>query len=181
MKTKKTEKIYKELLAIYSAEEMAESFVFPADLSKEEEIDISLALKEFRSTRQHSTTEENKAIYRLLQLKFILEDEISKPTFDPRYDFGFFLNEYISRLGKKQKSFATEIDVNPTELSQIINKHRKPTDKLILRLAIHSNNNFPATLWFSLLEKERLFELKNNTKIYELERKHVHSVLSFSF
>jgi len=66
-------------------------------------------------------------------------------------------------------------------LSQVINKHRKPTDKLIYRLEIHSNRNFPALMWFKLLEKERAYELLHNKGMIESEKKHVKRKLGFSF
>jgi len=117
----------------------------------------------------------------LLQLRFLIEDYLETETFNKNYYFGFFLKEYIIRLEKKNNQFAEEINVNPTELSQIINKHRKPTEKLIFRLEIHSNRNFPALMWFKLLEKERAYELKHNKEIIDSEKKHVKPGLAFSF
>ena len=66
-------------------------------------------------------------------------------------------------------------------MSQVINKRRKPTEKLIFRLEIHSNKNFPALMWFRLLEKDRAYELKHNKDIIDSEKKHVKEKLAFSF
>ena len=84
-------------------------------------------------------------------------------------------------MEKKNKEFAEEIDLDATELSQVIHKHRKPTEKLIFRLEIHSNRNFPAVLWYRLMEKDRLYELLHNRNIVNIEKKHVKQKLEFSF
>ncbi len=141
-------------------------------------------MKEFREHRKKVAvqySEKTRLISRLLELKFKIEDYIESNNFNEDLYFGYFLNEYISRLDKKKKEFAQEIGIDPTEISLIINKHRKPTDKLIFRLEIHSNRNFPALLWFKILEKERAFELNNNSGIIEGEGVHVKQKLDFSF
>ncbi|WP_257669098.1 hypothetical protein [Parapedobacter tibetensis] len=43
-KTDKTEKIYQDLMATHSAKEVAESFVFPSEISKKDEKAIALAI-----------------------------------------------------------------------------------------------------------------------------------------
>lgn len=59
-----------------------------------------------------------------------MEDYLNADTFDENFYFGYFLKEYIQRLEKKSKEFAEEINIDPTELSQVINKHRKPRFKI---------------------------------------------------
>lgn len=165
----------------YTSEEIAESFVFPGPKDPKER---ELLLDEFRKHRKKVSdrqSEKTKLISQLLQLKFLIEDHIKSDTFNKNYYFGYFLKEYILRLEKKNNQFANEIDVKPTELSQVINKRRKPTEKLIFRLEIHSNKNFPALMWFRLLEKDRAYELKHNKDIIDSEKKHVKEKLAFSF
>lgn len=174
-------KSYKEIEKKYTPEEISESIVFPGTKDKKERNAI---LSEFRLLRKKISdkqTEKNKTISQLLQLKFLIEDYIQASSFNKNYYFGYFLKEYITRIEKKNKDFAEEIDVNPTELSLIINKHRKPTEKLIFRLEIHSNKNFPALMWFKILEKERAYELLHNRDIIDNEKKHVKQKLEFSF
>lgn len=174
-------KSYKEIEKKYTPEEIAESIVFPGTKNIKEREAI---LSEFRDLRKKITdkqSEKSKTISLLLQLKFLIEDYLEASSFNKNYYFGYFLKEYIARLEKKNKEFAAEIDVDPTELSQVINKHRKPTDKLIYRLEIHSNKNFPALMWFKLLEKERAYELLHNRGMIENEKKHVKRKLEFSF
>ncbi len=173
-------KSHKEIEDKYTPKEIAESLVFPGTKDKKEREATLTAFRQFRKKIADKQTEKSKLIAQLLQLKFIIEDYLSANTLNKDFYFGYFLKEYISRLEKKNKEFAEEIDVDPAELSQIINKHRKPTEKLIFRLDIHSNKNFPALMWFRLLEKERTYELLHNKNIMENEKKYVKHKLEFS-
>jgi plasmid maintenance system antidote protein VapI len=174
-------KSYKEIEKKYTPEEIAESIVFPGTKDTKEREAILSEFRDFRKSISDKQSEKNKTIARLLQLKFLIEDYLQANSFNTNYYFGYFLKEYVARLERKNKEFAAEIDVDPTELSQVINKHRKPTDKLIYRLEIHSNKNFPALMWFKLLEKERAYELLHNRGMIENEKKHVKRKLEFSF
>lgn len=169
-----------EVAKKHTPKEIAESLVFPGHSTKKERESL---LEDFRAARKHISakqTAESKRKSQLLQLKFAIEDYLRSENISSGLFFGSFLKEYITSLGKNNKEFAFEIDINPTELSQIINKRRNPTDKLIYRLDIHSNKNFPALLWFAILEKERAIELAKNKSIIEKERMHVKRKLQFS-
>lgn len=173
-------KTYKEIAKKHTSAEIAESLVFPSTMSAKERKAALAEFGQFRKQAADKLTQKEKTISLLLQLKFLIEDYVASDSFDESRHFGHFLKEYISRLEKKNKEFAAEIDVDPTELSQVINQHRKPTDKLIYRLDIHSNKNFPAILWFRILEKERVYELTQNPEIIDKEKKHVKMRLKFS-
>ncbi len=174
---KSLKNIEKEL----TPKEIAESLVFPDTRSPKQREALLEAYSEHRKKSAAKQSEKTKLIALLLQLKFLIEEYIASDKFNKERYFGYFLKEYIQRLEKKNKEFAQEIDVDPAELSQIINRHRKPTEKLIFRLEIHSNRNFPALLWFKILEKERAYELQHNRNIIENEKKHVKQKLAFSF
>jgi plasmid maintenance system antidote protein VapI len=173
-------KSYKDIEKEHTPEEIAESLVFPGTKDPKEREAEMVEFRKFRKKIANKQSEKNKLISQLLQLKFLIDDYIKSDTFNKNYYFGYFLKEYITRLEKKNKQFADEINVNPTELSQVINQHRKPTEKLIFRLDIHSNKNFPALMWFRLLEKERAYELQHNKGIIDSEKKHVKEKLAFS-
>ncbi|GAB4093554.1 hypothetical protein [Flaviaesturariibacter terrae] len=169
---------YKNIQTQYKPKEIAESFVFPAEEKDREQV-IDL-LKEVRQKANSNTTDEEKIISKLLQLKFIIEDYLSSDTYNSKYHFGFFLKEYIARLEKKNKELASEIDIEPTELSQLINQHREPNEKIIIRLEIHSNKSFPAILWYRLIEKQKEYELMTDDGKRQKEMKHVKQRLEFS-
>jgi plasmid maintenance system antidote protein VapI len=174
-------KSLKNIQKEYAPEEIVESFVFPGPKDPKER---EVLLEEFRKHRKKVSdkqSEKTKLISQLLQLKFLIEDYIKTDKFTKGYNFGYFLKEYIARLAKKNKQFADEINVDPAELSQVINQHRKPTEKLIFRLDIHSNKNFPALMWFKVLEKDRAYELQHHREIIDSEKKNVKGKLAFSF
>ncbi|PWV44851.1 hypothetical protein [Chitinophaga sp. S165] len=174
-------KSYKEIEKKHAPEEIAEGLVFPVSAGRDERKELISAFKGIRKKHAEKQSEENKLIAKLLQLKFLIEDYLKGNNFNKEFYFGYFLKEYITRIEKKNKQFANEINVDPTELSQIINKHRKPTEKIIYRLELHSNRNFPAVMWFKILEKEREYELIHNSAIVESEKKYVNEHLHFSF
>jgi len=171
----------KKLEEKFTPEEIAESIVFPGTKNEKERESILSEFRNFRKKISSEQSEESKIVSKLLQLKFLIEDYITTNSSDTNHYFGYFLQEYIKRLKKKNNQFADEIGVDPTELSQFINKHRKPTEKLILRLDIHSNKNFPAVMWFKILAKERIYELEHNKQIINDEKEHVKHKLQFSF
>jgi hypothetical protein len=174
-------KTYRELAKKHSDQEMAASLVFPSGLTPEERESGLAAFRRIRKKIADKQTPRSRQISLLLQLKFTIEDYVyDQASENILYDFGFFLKEYIERLEKKNKEFAQEIDVDPAELSQVINRHRKPTEKLIYRLEIHSNHNFPAILWFRILEKDREKLLSANRQLIDKEKKHVKHKLAFS-
>jgi plasmid maintenance system antidote protein VapI len=164
----------------YTPEEIAESFVFPGPKDPKERESLMEAFRQHRKKVSDKQSERTKLISQLLQLKFLIEDYIKSEQFNKEYFFGFFLKEYITRLEKKNNQFADEINVDPAELSQVINKRRQPTEKLIFRLEIHSNRNFPALMWFKILEKDRAYELKHHREIIDSEKKNVKQKLEFS-
>jgi len=174
-------KSFKDTEKEYTPEKIAESLVFPGTKTPTEREAVLSEFRKFRKKITDTQTKESKTISKLLQLKFLMEDYLNTGTYNKNFCFGYFLKEYIQRLGKKNKEFAQEIGADATELSQVINRHRKPSEKLIFRLEIHSNRNFPAIIWFKLLEKEQVYELLHNRNLIDNEEKHVKQRLAFSF
>src|ERR1035437_282655 len=148
-----------KLLKKYAPKELAESFVFRTKLTAKEKKESDITLHELRKRVQEQTTSKQKLLSHLLQLKYQIEDYSKNATYDANRSFGYFLREYLKPLNKKNKEFASDIDIDETELSQILNQHRKPADKFIIRLEIHSNKTIPAITWFRLLEKEKEHEI----------------------
>jgi len=170
----------KDLTKKYSAKELADSFVFPGSKNAH---DVQERLELFRGYRRKAKakmTVKARLMSHLLQLRFQIEDYLQSDHFSESHTFAFFLKEYIARLNKRNNEFADEIDMDPSELSQIINQHGAPNQKLIIRLEIHSNKNFPALLWFKLIEKEKAHALVHNEDLRNEERKHVKQKLAFS-
>lgn len=160
-------------------EEVLEVFMTP-EMTEEQRQENLEAFRAFRQQAEDKQTSKQRLKARLLQLKYLMEDYLKTNALPDFYDFSFFLQEYINRLDRKNKEFADEINVPETLLSQIINKHRKPNEEFIIRLELHSNKNFPAIMWYRVLEKEREFELMNDMKLRREQSKHVKRRLEFS-
>ena len=150
-------------------------------LSPKEKEEGYEAMRAFKAERISKRTKEDDLKIRMLQLKYLIEDYIQSDRYDSKYSFAYFLREYIQRQNKKNSEFAKEISVSAVELSQLVNNHRDPNLKIIVRLEAHSNKNFPAIMWFSLYSKDKSVELIQNDELRESERKYVKKVLQFSF
>lgn len=95
--------------------------------------------------------------------------------------FGYFLSEYVNRQEKKDKQFAAEIDIKPAVLSQYLNNHRKPPERFVIRLELHSNGMIPALSWFKLLQKDKEHEIMTNKDIRAEESKHIRNKLEIAY
>lgn len=171
----KTTKLKKK----YSDTELAESFVFRTKVAPEEQTILDRDLAAARNTLRDKTTSQQRNKAALLQLRFQMEDELQSSGFDAAKSFAVFLRRYIKLNYTAYKDFASDIGINVTELSQILNNHRSPSENTIIRLELHSNNFIPAKIWFRLLEKERLHELESNMLIREREAQYVKRKLKF--
>lgn len=169
-----------KLVEKYTPKELADSFVFRTKLTAKEKAKSVMQLNEMRKKMKQKNTPKQELLSRLLQLKYQIEDYSNNAPYDINRSFGFFLREYLKSLNKKNKDFASDLDINETELSQILNKHRTPSEKLMIRLEIHSNKTIPAITWYRLLEKEKEHEILTDIAIRKTERKHVKNRLQLS-
>lgn len=148
---------------------------------KEKEIERNAVLKA-REKRLKNSSESEKIVAQLLQLKYQMEDHLNKPVQNVAHSFSKFLGVYIDTLYRKRKDFASDIDVNPIELSQIINNHRQPKEEFLIRLNLHSQavfenfSHFKKDLWPKLYYFDKVGEfLITSEKRKKSEEKHVKS------
>ncbi len=163
----------KEVLKDFSNDELAASLVFKAKQSKSAKKKDAQAILKLKKTKMSDSTEMNEILSALLRFRFKIEDYLNNVEFDQSLTFSACLKEYIQLIQKKQKEFASDINMQQTELSQIINKHRKPPHGFEVRLAIHSNGTIPAKYWCKIIDKENEFELLNDPKVWDTESKNV--------
>lgn len=161
----------------YTDKELAESFVFRNKLTSVRQAKSDAELSAKRKELRKFVTPKQVLLSRLLQLKYQIEDYLESPDYDTTRSFGFFLRGYLETLNKKSKEFANDIDIAETELSQILNKHRNPSEKVIIRLELHSNKIIPAIMWHRLVEKEKEHEILTNTALRTKEREHVRNAV----
>lgn len=158
----------------FSDEELADAFVFPVEDSMTDQERKQESNFWINRRKQFETRSPRQKMHsKLLQLKIQLEDYIKSNQYKESLNFGYFLNEYVSRQGKKGKEFASEVDVTPAVLSQYMNNHRKPKDEFIIRLEIHSSGMIPAINWFKVIQKDKEHEIMTNQTLREEESKYV--------
>lgn len=120
------------------------------------------ALMEARLQRMKGLSKDQVIRAKLLQLKLKMQAFTEQSVSDVQGSFAFFLKTYIDIMYPKRAVFASDIGTTPVILSQIINKHRAPKDKFILKLMIHSERiyanvcAFPVALWYKVYFHEKL-------------------------
>lgn len=160
----------------YTAEELAEAFIFPVKLTKKQEKEAVEQLAAARRESQAKMTDNDRMTMNLFQLKFQLEDYLNEKKYDPEKNFGYFLKRYIDILNVKRKAFAGDISIDETLLSQMVHMRRTPPDYITIRLELHSNNIIPADYWIRLIDKHKEYEIRTDKKLRSKERKFVHSL-----
>ena len=150
-----------------------DGLIFTKNLTKQERKKAQNELTEARKNAQASLTEQDLLAAKILQFKLTLKDYLKKDEFDPEMSFSSWLIRYVNMLDKKRRTFAEEIDIDETELSQVINEHRPPAEYLFIRLEIHSNNNIPASWWYKLILKEREHHISTDQGLRREQRRHV--------
>jgi transcriptional regulator with XRE-family HTH domain len=163
----------KKLFEQYSAEEIADAFVLPVKLTAKQRQAADQQLAQHRANRRMKMTGVEKLNVNLLQLKFRLVDYIGSESYNPLFTFGYFLEQYLQLINRKKKDFAGDIQIHESQLSQILKNRREPSESVLIRLELHSNNTIPAIDWFKLLEKEKGYQLKTNRSLREKEMQYV--------
>jgi transcriptional regulator with XRE-family HTH domain len=181
MTKKQIEKIYNKLRKKYTDEEIADAYLFPPlkrPRKEQEKLDKEFgeAIAKIRANR----TPEEILDAKMFRLKLQMQDYVQSNKYDDGKRFSFFLTKYIEMLEKKNKDFAKDISITAVELSQLLNNHRNPNIKILIRLELHSNNGIPAYLWFKVLEKEKEHEIINNKELRKQETKYVRNIVKLA-
>lgn len=171
----KAEKLTKK----YTAKELAGSFVFRNTLTAQQTADAGNQLAEARRKAKKQHTPQDVLYAGVLQLRYQIEEYTASTQYKAHLSFAYFLRAYIKLSYKNNKDFAKDIHIDETELSQILNGHRDPSEKTLIRIELHSGNMLPALYWFKLLEKEKEYELETDHTLREREEKYVKNRLTF--
>jgi hypothetical protein len=163
----------------YTSSELAESVVFKNTLSVKEAKNSASHLSEARKKNRENITENQKLYAKVIQLRFLMEDYAKSDIYNHDLSFASFLKQYIRLSYKVNKKFANDIKLKETELSLILNRHRLPNEKTIVRLELHSSNTIPAISWYRVLEKEKEHALQANIGFKQKQNKFVKNMLQF--
>jgi len=165
----------KKLNKKYTDSELAESFIFRSKITAKQKFEADKQLNEALARQKEKTSEKEKLYASLMQMRFQMEDYVSSNSYNEQLSFSYFLRRYIKLRYKANKQFAMDINIEATELSLILNNHRLPSEKTIVRLELHSA--IPAVVWYKLVEKQKVYELTTDKSLREKEIKHVRNRL----
>ncbi len=133
-----------------------------------------------RERRFRNRSNYDKMTAKLLQLKYQMESYVDQQSCALKPRFQEFLMIYVDTLYDKRKKFADDIDINPITLSQVINSHRAPKDKFLVRLILHSEGaykglcTFEKELWPKVYYQDKVCEFLSASKdLTRKEAKHV--------
>ena len=153
--------------------EIADAYIYPQVLNKRQQAEANIQLAEARLRSRAKMTTEDKLRLKLMQLRLQMEEYINAADFEIEKTFGYYLKEYLHLINVKRNVFAHDISIHETFLSQLINNKRPPNESIMIRLELHSNNAFPATVWHRIAEKERGYALETDKKLRQKERSKV--------
>ena len=174
------EKLYKELSEQYTDEELAEAFVFPHGLSKEEKAVADEELRKLRFELLENQTEEERIFSALVRMRIHIKDFLKKDAVEPLEGFSKFLKEYISIIKKSKKEFAKDLNIHYTRLSRILNNREEPNIEVCYRLEQHSGELIPALLWWKLIIKKQEYLILQDHTTRKIEAAKVKNELKFN-
>lgn len=157
----------------YSAKELAEAHVFPSQLAPAGKRAAENEFSQFRIQRLKGMTVPEKYYSRLMELKYTMEEYANSQGYNENYTFSYFLNEYLHTLNKGKTEFSKEIDLHGAQLSRLLNDKDDPSQRIFVRLEIHSGNIISAIDWLRVYEKQMELELMKDKEIRKKESKHV--------
>jgi plasmid maintenance system antidote protein VapI len=176
----KYEKIYQELRKKYTDEEIAESLLIPADMTKEEREEADRQMRALRMEKLRNMTEGDRILSDVMRLRFQMETYVKKGNFSFENTFGKYLEEYIRILKKSRREIAEDLSIHYTKLSRIINDKEEPNVELSYRLEKHSGNLIKAITWWKLIIKKQEFIILADDKTKSIEQNKVKNYLKAS-
>lgn len=176
----KYDKIFQELKKKYTLEEIADSMLIPADMTKEEKEKSDEEIRGYRMKLLAQITDEDRILSDVMRLRFQIENYIKKEEFSMGKTFGKYLEEYIRILNRSRKEIAEDLSLHYTKLSRIINDKEEPNVELCYRLEKHSGNMIKTESWWKLIIKKQEFILAQDQKTKKSEQKKVKNYLRAS-
>ncbi len=140
------------------------------NLSDKKRKENANAILKARAFRLRERSNHDIILAKLMQLKLKMEEFLNSPNYDIQNPFSYFLRMYVDTIYDKRKNFAIDMSINPLLLSQVLNNHRDPQEKFMLRLIVHSENSFKAVCefdpktWYRIFYKEKVDKLMSTQK-----------------
>jgi len=172
-------KVFEKLEERLSEEEIAESYVIPAELDKEEKEKVLAEFRRMRLTQLGKRTEEDLIFSDLMSLRIMIQEYLRRDEYVPDKSFGSYLTEYIRIVRRTKKEFSEDISIHNTRLSRILNEREEPNIELVYRLEEHSGHLIPALIWWKLIMKKQEYLIKQDEKKRKQEGLKVKNALKF--
>lgn len=157
----------------YTAQELADSFVFRSELNTTEKVVADNTLKALRNKTADEMSDSLKLSMNLMSLKYQMEDYAKGIELNTENSFGLFLKKYAKTIRRKNYELANDLGMDVTRFSQIVNGYIIPSEKIIYRLEYHSDNLIPGIVWLGILHKDIERKAEKDTKIRTAEYKTV--------
>lgn len=132
-----------------------------------------------RAARLNERSGRDIKLAKLTQLKLQMEEYLNTPNYDTEFSFSSFLTKYVDTIYDKRKNFARDLSIKPLMLSQVLNNHRDPQEKFMLRLIVHSENSFKPVCKFDQNTWHRIFYKDKVRKVMSTEKEWRSSVEKF--
>ncbi len=116
-------------------------------------------------------TPEQRLKIKLLSLKYQMEDYVSQKRPEKIIPTGYYLKEYLTAIGIKNKNFAKYISIEESNLSAIIRGRRRINLDMAYKLGEVFKTN--PEIWLAIQNKNELFRIDQRKKLeyqkYKLE------------
>jgi len=106
-----------------------------------------------------------------MQIRAIIGEYVNNGKYNPNYNFGYFLGEYLHALKITQTLFAKQVNLQDASLSRLLHNQEEPTEKFIIKLGLHSDDTIPAIYWLELYQKQKKAEFKTIIKTMPRQQK----------
>lgn len=154
---------YQQLSKKYTDEEIAESFVFSIDLTKEEQQALQKEAYALRMKQRTAMSSEEEMYAALMQLKYQMISYIEQ-EYNAESSFSICLERYINIIRKTKNELAQDIGTSVSKLGKLLSGEKEPDRGFLFRLESHSNGLVPALLWWKLAMKKQEHEIERDEK-----------------
>jgi len=140
------------------------------NLSDKERKANTTSIMKTRAARLRARSAHDIKLAKLMQLKLEMDEYLNTPDYNKEYSFSSCLTRYVDTIYDKRKNFASDISIESLMLSQVMNNHRDPQEKFMLRLIVHTENTFKPVCkfdqntWYRIFYKEKVGKIMSTQK-----------------
>jgi len=167
------EELYQKLKKTLTDEEIAEGYMIPETLTKEEQGAADAELRRLRFELRDKQSEQDRLRIEITRLRVRIMDYLDENQYLPSFSFGQMLQAYQKVLGYRQKQLASEVAIHATKLNRLLHDNEAPNLAFLYRLEAHSKGIIPATLWWKLTVRRQGYLIEQEADLRRLEAEKV--------